>query len=56
MKNRIPLLGEDQATGMPVEKWCLQFLLESLDLAADGRLAQVKPLCGTREASASATV
>ena len=44
-------LGEDQAAGVPVEQRHLQRLLQRLDLARHGGLAEVQRLAGVREAA-----
>src|SRR5260370_614057 len=43
-EQQFTLLGQDQATRMPMEERCLELLFERADLPADGRLAEVENL------------
>jgi hypothetical protein len=47
----IPLLREDQPTGMAVEERDLELTLHTLDLPADGRLAEPQTIASPCEAA-----
>ena len=47
----LPLLSQDKPTGMPVEQRHIQGLFQRTNLAADGRLAEIKRLSRMGEAA-----